>query len=50
MFAIVAFVIFLLDVVKVQIGDVSMIALGLLFVALHLAVQPIMPGLWPGKR
>ena len=49
MFAIIAALCFLLALLHVQLGDVNLVTLGLLFVALHLIV-PVIPFSYRPRR
>ncbi len=51
MFAFLAAIVFFLDLVKVKIGTVDMVVLGLLLIALHLAVGgPVIPSAVSWRR
>jgi predicted permease len=49
-FAVIAAVIFLLKLVKVEIGDVDLVVLGLFFTAVHLAVAGSPIRVWGSRN
>lgn len=48
MFAVLSALVFLLALLKVQLGDVNLVTLGLFLLALHFVVPVSVP--WPGRR
>lgn len=51
MFALIAFIVFLLALFSVTLGSINMLLLGLAFIALHLFITiPILPSGWRRGR
>lgn len=49
MFALIAALLFFLDLVKVKLGDIDLVVLGLLALAIHLALGAWGPATWWGR-